>query len=319
MTDLPAAADSRLLALASPHERSWPILLTEVLAGGALALLAAIGLVVAVLLAALGFSGGLDASPAWIRSALTATYPPSPGGRPLASYVLELSLGLSLFVFALVFVGFAAFVSRRRFSTFVTAAPAFRWKLVGAGLLIYAPIVGLGVAAWAVNSPGELAPPLLWPDTAPVERIVYLAACFVTLGAAAWAEEVVFRGWLLQRASQFVRRAPLIIVLSALLFSAAHFDPRPDAFVGRFIMGVVWAWIVLRTNGVEFTTGAHLANNLVICLFVEPLTLQSPASTGFDTAAVAWELLSGAMLVCAVLWMERGSRSAELLRVAPKP
>ena len=78
------------------------------------------------------------------------------------------------------------------------------------------------------------------------------------------------------------------------MFSAAHFDFSPDAFMTRALMGAGFAYMTLRLGGIEFSTGAHAANNLLIVLFVEPLAL--PA-TGDVTNLTSGALLEDVILV----------------------
>ena len=53
---------------------------------------------------------------------------------------------------------------------------------------------------------------------------------------------------------------------------ALHLDPDPVAFVARALSGAIWTWAAIRLGGLEFAIGAHLANNLMICLFWQPLS-----------------------------------------------
>jgi hypothetical protein len=62
------------------------------------------------------------------------------------------------------------------------------------------------------------------------------------------------------------------------VFSAAHLDFGADGFLTRLLMGAGFAYMTLRLGGIEFSTAAHAANNILIVLFVQPLTLQSPAA-----------------------------------------
>jgi membrane protease YdiL (CAAX protease family) len=97
---------------------------------------------------------------------------------------------------------------------------------------------------------------------------------------AAAAEEVVFRGWLLKQMGAFTRNPALLIAINGLLFSAIHFDPNLDAFLVRLAMGVGLAWMTLRLGGIEFAIGAHAANNIVILLFIQPMSLKPDTPHG---------------------------------------
>jgi uncharacterized protein len=181
----------------------------------------------------------------------------------------------------------------------LTAAQSFRWKAVGAGLVIYLPILAVGVAISFLWSPLERPGPLFAGAEAP-DVVVYALSAVVFLFLAALAEEIFFRGWLAQQIAAFSRSTPLIVVVSALLFSAVHFDPNLDAFIERAAIGAALGWITLRTGGIELAVGAHLANNLLISLFLEPVTLASVEPHPFDGSAVVLGAVCLTILVAVV-------------------
>jgi hypothetical protein len=86
-----------------------------------------------------------------------------------------------------------------------------------------------------------------------------------------------------------------VLVLSGLLFSAVHFDPNLDAFLVRLAMGVGLAWMTLRLGGIEFSIGAHAANNIMILLFIQPMALKPEPPHGFppETLVIAPLMLAG--------------------------
>ena len=118
-------------------------------------------------------------------------------------------------------------------------------------------------------------------------RAVYLIVCVVGFLPAALGEEVLFRGWLLRQTSNLTKSFPALMAINGILFSAAHLDFAPDAFLERAIMGAGLVYMTLRMSGVELSTGVHFANNLMLVLFVQPLVLKQTASTGLDLGSAA--------------------------------
>ena len=119
-----------------------------------------------------------------------------------------------------------------------------------------------------------------------------------------------FRGWMLQQTSAFTRSIPVLLIVNGVLFSLVHGDPDPGAFVVRAAMGIGWCWIGLRLGGLEFATGAHLANNLAVTLFIQPLTLKLPTGEASDLRSVAVQLAIVGVTVAAVeYYVRRGRRS----------
>ncbi len=78
--------------------------------------------------------------------------------------------------------------------------------------------------------------------------------------AAPLCEELFFRGFL-QRG---FREAPRGIVLTALIFSACHFDPV--GLLARFELGVLFGLLAWKSGSVWPAVGAHAANNGVTTL-----------------------------------------------------
>jgi hypothetical protein len=188
-------------------------------------------------------------------------------------------------VFPLAFVALAGIIAGHRLRRYVTGAARVRWRLV---------LVGLGLATLAMTpllvvdrltaSAGQTFPILaIAPDWG--GRFIYAASALLLIPAAA-AEELLFRGWLLRQTAAFTRQSAILIFFPSIIFSAAHFDFNPDAFLTRTLMGVGFAYMTLRLGGLEFSTGAHAANNILIVLFVEPLAFQSTAPP--DLTAGAW-------------------------------
>ena len=184
-------------------------------------------------------------------------------------------------------IGVAMVVCRRPLKVFVTAAPKFRWRMLASGVLLPTLIIGpyIGIGQWL--DPTHATPPIVTVSDNFGHGAIYAIVCVCAFLPAAFGEEVLFRGWLLREISALTRNPAVIIVLDGVVFAAGHFQFGPDALLERTILGAAFAYMVLRLGGVEFSTGAHLANNLMIVLFIEPLTLKQPAETGVTAGALA--------------------------------
>jgi membrane protease YdiL (CAAX protease family) len=303
------------LAAVGPLERRLPRLAAFLLSGLAAscgaALLVALAIVLCVALP-LARQRGIA-----VPDALQLALDPGPASRSLLSYWYELAVaGLATYAAALAVLGLAMRFYRRSARSFLTAAPRFRWGLVGAGFAIGACTVGVVVLAQALAPDAHPSPPLLQAGESLAARLGYagLAAGFLYLAAV--AEEIVFRGVLLQLSSAFTRSLPLLLAINGVIFSLAHFDPDLSGFVIRAFMGAGWAWIALRSGGIETTAGVHLANNLLISLFVMPVTFQPPAPHGFELSSVLAEL---AMVLASMAAIEVMVRRRERLGAPSAP
>lgn len=74
-------------------------------------------------------------------------------------------------------------------------------------------------------------------------------------------EEVVFRGAILRELLSDSRRPWMMIVISALLFSIAHFNPIQLPFT--FIAGILLGWMYYRTGSILPGMVYHWVNNSV--------------------------------------------------------
>jgi len=227
----------------------------------AVLLLAAAFLVVGIALAALpGLSHQISSEPL-----------PDGPLRLADEGTFALLLGFLLAAPAAAILGAAALAWRQPLSAFLWPRRRFDAMQFGVGMLAMTAVGVITVPLYLLMG-SEWNPPILDPRYADSTRITYVLAIVAGLLAAAAAEEVVFRGVLL-RLTGLVTRAPLVLCLvNGVLFSAFHLDPDPVAFVARALPGGVWTWAALRLGGVEFAIGAHLATNLFIGLFWDPLS-----------------------------------------------
>lgn len=212
----------------------------------------------------------------------------------------EIAFVISLLAFvnggmALAFVGVAALLHRRPLTSYFTAAPRFRWRLLLLGLGLFALTIGPLLLASAALDPKAPGSPLLAVSPDFGGRLTYAALVVSLLLIAAAAEELVFRGWLIKIVGAWFPDPRAVLVLSGLLFSAIHFDPNLDAFLVRLAMGVGLAWMTLRLGGIEFAVGAHAANNIVILLFIQPMALKPEPPHAFppETLLIAPLMLAG--------------------------
>lgn len=142
-----------------------------------------------------------------------------------------------------------------------TAAPRFAWgRAAVAFVACGVPLLAVSLLAGDETVPAESG--LAW-----MLRIAPYLLLFTTIQAA--AEEVLFRGYLLQATASFTQSRFVVLAVNAALFAAVHAinpealaNPLP-ALLGFAVWGAGLAWITLRDGGLELVAGAHVANNLV--------------------------------------------------------
>lgn len=287
----------------APADRRVIRVLLTLLLGVIAALAAAVIAGLAIFLVFLISSGvGEDRLMATLRGEI-------PLGRDLVLVLFVLALlAASNGGMATAFTAVAARLHHRRLRSYVTAAPRFRWRLTLLGLALFAagvaPLLLLSVALDPKTA--AIPTPILTISSTLEGRAAYAIGAIVLLLLAAAAEELVFRGWMLKVIGAYTRSPWVLMVVSAAAFSAVHFDPNLDAMLIRAAMGVGLAWSVLRLGGIEFAIGAHAANNILILLFLQPMSLKPEPPHAFppEVLVLAPLILAGyvAMAEIAARW-----------------
>jgi uncharacterized protein len=304
-------SDSAFLAGTSERERDPAHIAGGVIGGGLVGLVAAVcGMLLALACFAIltgqgarGIAGLADLAEG-LRS----------GAAPaVSSQMLTIVLAAGVDgVFMLTFVAVAALVAGLPLIAYVTCAPRVRWRLFLLSLALAAAMMSPLVAAERLLDPQGGAPPFLAVSTLPLDRIAYGLSALLLIPAAA-AEELLFRGWLLRQAGAFLRRPLPLVAVSALTFSALHFDFAPDAFLTRAVMGAGFAYMTLRLGGIEFSAGAHAVNNLMIVLFLQPLDINPGGRADLSNFSIVEDLV---LIGGYVLITELVARSTVLRRLA---
>lgn len=130
------------------------------------------------------------------------------------------------------------------------------------------------------------------------------------------AEEVVYRGMLLQVLGSWMKQPWLAMGLSAVLFAFSHiYDVW--GLISVFLMGVAAVYVTWRSGGLEYAAAFHVANNLLafglMCSGVLPNTGQV-AETGGSFLGVINQLFTCGLLVALCEWDMR-RRPVQRLRV----
>lgn len=202
---------------------------------------------------------------------------------------------------ALALLGAARLAFQRPAWTFVSPARPFAFKLLAAGLIAYGVLTAAGLGLDLAQG-SKLVPPILDLREPAADRIAYGLVSVPLVLLAAAAEELAFRGALLQVTGAFVRTRIGLCVANGLVFAALHLQANPLVFLELAVTGGVFAYSVLELGGIEFSLGAHFANNLVLLMLQEPLSSAAGASPfrWSDLAALSTWLDLGEMTAIAL-------------------
>jgi membrane protease YdiL (CAAX protease family) len=187
------------------------------------------------------------------------------------------------------------FIHMRSLHTLFTGAEHIRWgrMLTGAG----GWFVIAAVAAFVES--------LLYPGRyvltfQPATLFVYASVALIFIPIQASAEEVFFRGYLLQWMGLRLKNKWILAFLNGVLFFLPHIvNPEMGTNavlmgLSYFAMGFFLALITLEDNGLELAIGMHAANNLFAVLFANTTitALPSPSLFTIQTLDPVYGLIS---------------------------
>jgi len=188
--------------------------------------------------------------------------------------VLASHLGLAAMI-PVVWV-FFHFLNRRRMAWMWSVSPGVRWRY-GFLCFVTALVIVGAVAVYHWIAGGEWNPPPGWGW--------YALVIVVTTPFQALAEEVMFRGYLMQAFGAVVRNVWFPIVCTAVVFALFHGVQNPWLFSSRLVFGILAGILVWKTGGLEAGIAIHVANNL--CAFALGL-FTGTLSQMRTTTSVAW-------------------------------
>lgn len=215
------------------------------------------------------------------------------------------------------------FIHQRPLITLITPRQRIDWRRV---------LVSFGVYL-ALATAARLATGLLQPDQVrlvfqPARWLALLPVVVILTAIQTTAEELLFRGYVLQTLGSLTRRIWLLVGASALLFGVLHLaNPEASAslpLAAAFYVatGAFFTWITLRDNRLELALGAHAAGNLTV-LVVNTSTTSLPVRPVWEVSEIdPVSNLVAFLLVAAVfswLMLRRRHRGTSTNQATPAP
>lgn len=184
---------------------------------------------------------------------------------------------------------------RRRAGTVLSVTGRLRWRLVGRAAAITAVVLGVFTGVLVLMEPSTEALPA--QDLDWLVAKVILVLLIVPWQAA--AEEVVFRGLLVQTVGSWLRHPAWAILLPLPLFVVGH-DYDVYGMVGVAVFAFVAGYLTWRTGGLEAAIGMHVVNN-VGAFMLALLTGADLDATAVDPLAallsIAYTLVTAALIL----------------------
>jgi len=208
------------------------------------------------------------------------------------------------------------FLHQRRMITLVTPTQQVRWKRIFQGFGLYFLLTFVISFVGIVLSPSEYQ-----LTFKPIQFLVFLPIALVITPIQTSAEELFFRGYLLQGMGLKTRSLLIPILGSSLLFMLPHWL-NPEVKSNFFLMtllylllGIFLAVITVKDDSLELAMGVHAANNLFAALILNysNSALPSPSivrASRFDPLSSLISFIVVAVIFCFVIWKERPSKRA---------
>lgn len=187
------------------------------------------------------------------------------------------------------------FIHARPLWTLFSGAEHIRWGRMLAGAGAWACIAALISTVEALLYPGRYV-----LTFQPATLLVFALFALILIPIQTSAEELFYRGYLLQWMGLRIKNKWLLALLNGILFFLPH-AANPEMAVngvlvglGYFVIGVFWALITVEDNGMEVALGMHAANNLFAALFANYAitALPSPSLFTIQTLDPVYSLVS---------------------------
>lgn len=187
------------------------------------------------------------------------------------------------------------FIHQRRFLTLITPERRISFRRFFQGFIVWLVLVGLMSLLEALLYPGRY----VWTmDLRRFLPFIFLAVFFIPIQTS--AEELFFRGYLLQSFGLRLRNIWVLSLLSGVLFGLPHLL-NPEAQANPWLMsvyyigiGAVMAYVTLRDGRLELALGLHAANNLFSAIMANYTVTVMPTPSLFtvNTLDVVYSVTS---------------------------
>ena len=198
------------------------------------------------------------------------------------------------------------FLHQRHFTSLLTPFSRINWLRILEGFTAFFLLITLATVLEALFKPQA------YQITFDLKQfLIFLPIALVVTPLQAAAEELLFRGYLMQGLGLWSRRALFPVLGSSLLFMAAHLT-NPEVGEDMYLipllyllMGLFLAFITVKSNSLELAIGAHAANNLFAVLIMNYAGSALPAPSIFmaDSIDPVASLLSFVLVASAFYWV----------------
>lgn len=195
---------------------------------------------------------------------------------------------------------------QRYLTTVVTPLGKVNWRRILQGFGVFFGLIALATLVEAAFKPAG------YQVTFDLRQfLVFLPVALVVTPLQAAAEELLFRGYLMQWLGLLGKHPALPVLVSSLLFMAVHLtnpEVAEDAYLVPllyFLLALFLAIITVKSNSLELAIGIHAANNLFAVLVMNYANSALPAPSIFTASAMdpLASLISFVLVAAAFYWI----------------
>jgi len=210
------------------------------------------------------------------------------------------------------------FIHARPLNTLITSAPHIRWKRLLAGAGAWFALAVLISFIEAMLYPGRYV-----LTFQPLLLFFYFLLAVILIPIQTSAEELFFRGYLLQWMGLKLKNKWILSFINGVLFFLPHML-NPEMAVNGILMALAYfafgffaCYVTLQDNGLELALGMHAANNLFSALFANytVTALPSPALFTIQTLDPAYGFVAStiAMIIFYGIFFGRNPQPSPIL------
>jgi membrane protease YdiL (CAAX protease family) len=185
------------------------------------------------------------------------------------NYILLGLFGIFVFASGALWIGIKKFHHKSLLSV-ITAYDAFRYKRFWFAFALWSGLIILTVFIDYFSNQSNFQLVLNWKGF-----LISLVLILVFMPVQTGFEEIFFRGYLLQGFALLSRNGIFPLIITSLLFGAAHMsNPEVDKYGWPIMLsyyagfGFFMGALTLLDEGLELAFGIHLANNLISSILI---------------------------------------------------
>lgn len=189
---------------------------------------------------------------------IKSLFPSNDFGKNLFTFSLVLLIfGLALFTFLFS----ASKLHQRAKMSFITNQSEFSWKMYFLGFMAWGTLLFIGLL---VSDYQKFE--IFVANFNANQFVALFLLGFLAIGVQSFFEELFVRGYLLQGMHLRIKNITILILINSFVFGLLHFGYGIESCLSSWFFGIAFAIIVILQNRIEFVSGAHNANNLLLSL-----------------------------------------------------